>query len=87
MTPTQPLDFAAGPLVWIDCEMTGLDPRADKILEIAVLITNGNLELVDEGIEFVIHTDQAVLDRMGEWCTRQHGNVFSNIPHILTLLN
>ena len=32
----KPLDFAAGPLVWIDCEMTGLDPRKDKILEIAV---------------------------------------------------
>lgn len=32
----QPLSFASGPLVWIDCEMTGLDPRTDKILEIAV---------------------------------------------------
>ena len=32
----QPLTFASGPLVWIDCEMTGLDPRTDKILEIAV---------------------------------------------------
>ncbi|KAF7965434.1 hypothetical protein HWV62_43521 [Athelia sp. TMB] len=47
----KPLDFASGPLVWIDCEMTGLNPRKDKILEIAVLITNGDLELVDEGIE------------------------------------
>lgn len=35
-TAMQPLDFYAGPLVWIDCEMTGLDPRKDKILEIAV---------------------------------------------------
>lgn len=34
----QPLSFASGPLVWIDCEMTGLDPRTDKILEIAVSI-------------------------------------------------
>lgn len=70
-------------MVWIDCEMTGLDPRRDKILEIAVststgyllvamlethlrvqvLITNGNLELVDErGIQFVIGTDKAVLN-------------------------
>ncbi|KAI0090729.1 ribonuclease H-like domain-containing protein [Irpex rosettiformis] len=69
----QPLDFNAGPLVWIDCEMTGLNPRKDKILEIAVLITNGNLELVDDGIEFVIHTEKEVLDRMDEWCTNQHG--------------
>ncbi|GLB37755.1 putative ribonuclease H-like protein [Lyophyllum shimeji] len=70
---SKPLDFNAGPLVWVDCEMTGLDPRTDKILEIAVLITNGNLELVDEGLQFVIRTDKAILDRMGEWCTKQHG--------------
>ncbi|KAH7910993.1 ribonuclease H-like domain-containing protein [Hygrophoropsis aurantiaca] len=57
-----PLDFNAGPLVWIDCEMTGLDPRTDVILEIAVVITNGNLEPVDEGIEYVIRTDKAILD-------------------------
>jgi len=36
---TQPLNWAAGPLVWIDCEMTGLNPRTDKILEIAVIST------------------------------------------------
>lgn len=70
---SKPLDFNAGPLVWVDCEMTGLDPRTDKILEIAVLITNGNLELVDEGLEFVIRMDKTVLDGMGEWCTKQHG--------------
>ncbi|KZT72328.1 ribonuclease H-like protein [Daedalea quercina L-15889] len=70
----QPLSFASGPLVWIDCEMTGLDPRKDKILEIAVLITNGNLDLVDEGIEFVVHAEKAVLDRMDEWCTNQHAS-------------
>ncbi|KAG2137251.1 ribonuclease H-like domain-containing protein [Suillus cothurnatus] len=63
MSPQTPLDFNSGPMVWIDCEMTGLDPRKDKILEIAVLITNGNLELVDErGIQFVIRTDEAVLN-------------------------
>ncbi|KAF7362201.1 Exonuclease domain-containing protein [Mycena venus] len=63
-----------GPLIWIDCEMTGLDPDKDKILEIAVLITNGNLDLVpDDGIEFIIRTDKAILDGMDEWCTKQHG--------------
>ncbi|KAG5647107.1 hypothetical protein DXG03_001478 [Asterophora parasitica] len=77
----KPLDFNAGPLVWVDCEMTGLDPRTDKIIEIAVLITNGNLELVDEGLEFVIRTDKADLDRMGEWCTKQHGQVRFSRPH------
>ncbi|KAL0955785.1 hypothetical protein HGRIS_001999 [Hohenbuehelia grisea] len=70
----QPLDFYSGPLVWIDCEMTGLVPRKDKLLEIAVIITNGNLETVDEGIQYVIKTDKAALDGMDEWCTRQHGS-------------
>jgi len=70
----KPLDFSAGPLVWIDCEMTGLDPHKDKIMEIAVLITNGNLDLVDDGIEFVIKTDKQYLDGMDEWCTTQHGS-------------
>ncbi|KAJ3513425.1 hypothetical protein NLJ89_g2955 [Agrocybe chaxingu] len=69
----KPLDFWDGPLVWIDCEMTGLDPRTDKILEIAVLITNGNLETVDPGIEYVIQTEKLVLDGMNPWCVDQHG--------------
>ncbi|CDO77045.1 hypothetical protein BN946_scf184403.g20 [Trametes cinnabarina] len=69
----RPLDWAAGPLVWVDCEMTGLDPRTDKILEIAVLITNGDLELVDGGISYIIRTDKEVLDKMGDWCQTTHG--------------
>ncbi|KZP04467.1 ribonuclease H-like protein [Athelia psychrophila] len=68
----KPLEFASGPLVWIDCEMTGLDSRKDKILEIAVIITNGDLEMVDEGIEYVIRTEKQYLDGMDEWCTNQH---------------
>ncbi|KAI0343730.1 ribonuclease H-like protein [Trametopsis cervina] len=68
-----PLGFKAGPLVWIDCEMTGLTPKKDKILEIAVLISNGNLELVDDGLQFVIHAEKEQLDCMDEWCTNQHG--------------
>jgi len=68
-----PPDAVIGPLVWVDCEMTGLNPEKDKILEIAVLITNGNLETVDKGIEYVIRTEKYVLDQMDEWCTTQHG--------------
>ncbi|KAH9922073.1 ribonuclease H-like domain-containing protein [Fomitopsis serialis] len=56
----QPLTFSSGPL--------------DQILEIAVLITNGNLDLVDDGIEYVIRTDKAVLDSMNEWCIKQHAS-------------
>ncbi|KAF9243135.1 ribonuclease H-like domain-containing protein [Melanogaster broomeanus] len=72
-----PLSFQAGPLVWIDCEMTGLNPKKDKLLEIAVLITNGNLDLVDDGIQFVIRTEKTHLDSMDEWCTTQHGKPYS----------
>lgn len=74
LTSSSPLTPQDGPLVWIDCEMTGLNPRTDKILEIAVLITNGDLQLVDDGLEFVIRTDKESLDKMDEWCTKQHGS-------------
>jgi len=69
----KPLDFSDGPLVWVDLEMTGLDPKKDKILEVAVLITNGNLELVDEGVQFIVRCSKQHLDGMDEWCTKQHG--------------
>ncbi|TRM69121.1 ribonuclease H-like domain-containing protein [Schizophyllum amplum] len=69
----RPLAFDDGPIVWVDCEMTGLDFKKDKIIEIAVLITNGNLDIVDEGIEFVVRTEKSILDGMDEWCTNQHG--------------
>ncbi|KAE9408746.1 ribonuclease H-like protein [Gymnopus androsaceus JB14] len=74
MTPRNPLNPADGPMVWIDCEMTGLNPEKDKILEIAVLITNGDLETVDEGVSYIIRTEKKVLDSMDEWCINQHGS-------------
>ncbi|KAG8778618.1 hypothetical protein FRC12_024890 [Ceratobasidium sp. 428] len=53
--------------------MTGLDPTTDRIIEIAVLITNGNLDLVDPaGCHYVVKTSKEVLDNMGEWCVAQH---------------
>ncbi|RSH86910.1 uncharacterized protein EHS24_005188 [Apiotrichum porosum] len=67
------LTYNDGPMVWVDCEMTGLDTNTDRIIEIAVIITDGHLRPVDEGVEWVIHTPKEVLDEMGEWCTEQHG--------------
>ncbi|KIG15615.1 3'-to-5' oligoribonuclease [Enhygromyxa salina] len=61
------------PLIWIDMEMTGLDPDTEKVLEIATLITNADLELIAEGPELVIHQPDEVLDAMGEWCVEHHG--------------
>ena len=64
---------AAPPLVWIDLEMSGLDPDTCEILEIATIITDGDLNLLAEGPDLVIHQPDHVLDAMDEWCTRQHG--------------
>ena len=64
---------SAPPLVWIDLEMSGLDPDTCEILEIATLVTDGQLELLAEGPDIVIHQPDPVLDRMDAWCNRQHG--------------
>jgi oligoribonuclease len=54
--------------------MTGLEER-DQIIEFAAIATDGNLNPFDEGINFIIKTDKAVLDNMNEWCVEQHGSV------------
>jgi oligoribonuclease len=51
-------------LVWIDCEMTGLDLASDKLIEIAVLVTDGDLNVLGEGVDVVIHADDAALSSM-----------------------
>lgn len=60
-------------LIWIDLEMTGLDTNTDAIIEIATLVTNGNLEVVAEGPILAIHQPDTLLEAMDEWNTRQHG--------------
>ncbi|GMH10967.1 hypothetical protein Nepgr_012808 [Nepenthes gracilis] len=60
------------PLVWIDLEMTGLNTEVDRILEIACIITDGNLTKSVEGPDLVIHQSQDCLNRMGEWCQHHH---------------
>lgn len=59
-------------LAWLDCEMTGLDPKSDLILEIACVVTDNSLALVEAGPAIVISRPARVLDRMGTWCKRQH---------------
>lgn len=63
----------AGRLVWIDLEMTGLDTQVDSIIEIATVVTDAELEIIEEGPVFAIHQSDEVLDGMDEWNTRQHG--------------
>ncbi len=59
-------------LVWIDCEMTGLDLRSDRLIEIAALVTDAELNVLGEGIDLVIHTDDEALDSMIEVVARMH---------------
>ena len=59
-------------LVWIDCEMTGLDLRSDKLIEIAALVTDADLNVVGDGIDVVIHADDEALDGMVEVVARMH---------------
>ncbi len=61
-------------LVWMDLEMTGLDPDRERIIELAVLITDGELELIAEGPDLVIHQADDVLAAMDDWNTKHHGS-------------
>lgn len=60
-------------LVWLDCEMTGLDPEVERLLEIAVVVTGPHLEPRIEGPVLVIHQSSALLDKMDAWNKGTHG--------------
>ncbi|MDR7377624.1 oligoribonuclease [Rhodoferax ferrireducens] len=60
-------------LIWLDCEMTGLDPEVDRLIEIAVVVTGPNLEPRIEGPVLVIHQSDAQLDQMDAWNKGTHG--------------
>lgn len=69
-----PESRSADPLVWIDCEMTGLDPETETIMSLACFITDRDLNLLDEGgYGAIIQHTQAQMDAMGEWCKEHHG--------------
>ena len=60
-------------LIWIDLEMSGLDPDSCAILELACIVTDGELNELGEGVDLVIHQPDPVLAKMDDWCTRHHG--------------
>jgi len=60
-------------LIWIDLEMTGLDTQNDQIIEIATIVTDGELNVLAEGPMIAIHQPPEILDGMDEWNTNQHG--------------
>lgn len=62
-----------GNLVWLDLEMTGLNITSDVILEIASIITDGNLNIIAQGPSFIINQPEEKLAAMGKWCQDHHG--------------
>ncbi|PCO05054.1 oligoribonuclease [Microbulbifer flavimaris] len=60
-------------LIWIDLEMTGLDPEKERIIEIATIITDSKLNLLAEGPSMAVHQSDALLAAMDDWNTEQHG--------------
>ena len=76
-------------LIWIDLEMTGLDTDNDLIIEIATIVTDSQLNILDVGPELAIHVADEALDQMDEWNTRQHNqsglveiNELSSLLHL-----
>ena len=74
-------------MVWIDCEMTGLNLDVDELVEVAVIITDSELTAVHEGFDIVINPSQAAMDNMGEFVTTMHthSGLIEEIPHGVTL--
>ncbi len=61
-------------LVWIDCEMTGLDLGADALVEVAALVTDGELNVLGEGVDIIIAPPPAALEAMGDYVRTMHTN-------------
>ncbi len=74
-------------LVWVDCEMTGLDLEVDELVEVAVVITNYELVPVDPGFSIVIKPDQSAFDHMGEFVRDMHtaSGLLEEIPNGVSL--
>ena len=63
----------ANNLCWIDMEMTGLNPETDRIIEVAVIITDSDLNVLTQSEVYAVHQSDEILDAMDEWCTATHG--------------
>lgn len=82
-----PMASSSDLLVWIDCEMTGLDVSIDELVEVAVVITDYDLVPVDPGFSVVIKPDQAAWDNMAEFVLNMHreSGLIEEIPHGVSL--
>jgi oligoribonuclease len=64
----------SGELIWVDCEMTGLDLTSDALIEVAALVTDGDLNVLGEGVDLVIRPSGSVLERMGDFVRTMHAS-------------
>ena len=60
-------------LIWVDLEMTGLEPQTDQIIEIATIVTDKDLNVLEEGPVIAIHQSDTILNNMDDWNTKHHG--------------
>ncbi|KAF2077834.1 hypothetical protein CYY_000879 [Polysphondylium violaceum] len=60
-------------ILWVDLEMTGLDLKKDAIIEMACIITDKDLNIIEKGPDIVIHQSDELLNSMDDWCTKTHG--------------
>jgi oligoribonuclease len=74
-------------LIWIDCEMTGLSLKNDRLVEIAVLVTDSELNLIGEGVDVVIHATESQLEGMNDFVREMHTNsgLITEIPKGISL--
>ncbi|MGG7463741.1 MULTISPECIES: oligoribonuclease [unclassified Plantibacter] len=81
------MSTAGDRMVWIDCEMTGLDLEVDELVEIAVVVTDFELNILDPGYSVVIKPDASALENMGEFVTNMHktSGLLEEIPNGVSL--
>jgi oligoribonuclease len=72
-SPGGEIDFKKSNLVWVDMEMTGLNPNSDYIIELATVVTDSRLEIIAKAPVFVIHQSDEIMDRMDAWNKGTHG--------------
>jgi oligoribonuclease len=74
-------------LIWIDCEMTGLDLSTDALVEIAVLVTDSDLNVIGDGVDVVIHATQGQLDSMNDFVREMHtsSGLITQIPEGISM--
>ncbi|GAB2652716.1 oligoribonuclease [Vibrio panuliri] len=68
------MSFSDHNLIWVDLEMTGLDPETHKIIEIATIVTDSELNILAEGPVLAVHQSEDELAKMDDWCTNTHTN-------------